>query len=592
MGMSSDPESFETQPETFVGRQSWGLRIVVMVLVMAAIATVWVTNIVLTDSFTERTRNRSELRLALYSGNLLSELRRSAIVPQLLARDPVLIGALNSEDYRQTSSRLLSYVDEIGAAGLTLLDERGNVVGATDRTSLGENLREDPSFANARRSRGTVFSSYKTETGGNVFTYSRRMESQGFGIGVIVVQVDLAQFEERWADIADTVFVADGDGQIILSTDSKWRGLTEEVALNVEPPAAAIERALRSTGTFGVLPVDAYLQGNSLFRLEARIPFQGWRIVSFTTYAPVREQVNGVLALEIMGFALLMAGAFYVLSRRARSASRLFQQESAELRQLNSRLQREIAERVKVQKSLKEAEQTLAQSSKLAVLGEMSAGVSHELNQPLAAMKTYLAGARLLLERKRTDEALSSFQRIDDLINRMGAITRQLKSYARKGGDAFEPFDVRAATSSALSMMEPQLKQSSVEIISTMPPENVRVMGDRLRVEQVIINLFRNALDATKNARNPRIEVLLTAGENATLTVRDNGPGVEQLDDLFEPFYTTKAPGEGTGLGLAISSGIVNDHGGRLTAHNATAGGAVFEMRLPILNDETQEAAE
>jgi two-component system C4-dicarboxylate transport sensor histidine kinase DctB len=274
----------------------------------------------------------------------------------------------------------------------------------------------------------------------------------------------------------------------------------------------------------------------------------------------------------------------------------VFQRESAELRQLNARLQREIAEREKMQKNLEVAEQTLAQSSKLAALGEMSAAVSHELNQPLAAMKTYLAGARLLLQRRRPEEALSSFQRIDDLIDRMGAITRQLKSYARKGGEAFEPVDVRQAVSSALSMMEPQLKARVVRITRTLPREPVMVMADRIRLEQVIINLLRNAIDATRGRGDPAIEILLTAGETATLAVRDNGTGISDLDNLFEPFYTTKKPGEGVGLGLAISSGIVGDLGGRLTARNADGGGAVFEVQLPILGQpaltKTTEAAE
>jgi two-component system C4-dicarboxylate transport sensor histidine kinase DctB len=260
---------------------------------------------------------------------------------------------------------------------------------------------------------------------------------------------------------------------------------------------------------------------------------------------------------------------------------------------LNARLQREIAEREKVQKELSVAEQTLAQSSKLAVLGEMSAAVSHELNQPLAAMKTYLAGARLLLTRKRTEEALSSFQRIDDLIDRMGAITRQLKSYARKGGEAFEPVDLRLCLSSALAMMEPQLKQRVVRITRSLPRQPVMVNVDRLRLEQVIINLLRNALDATKDTRDPQIDLVLAAGETAVLTVRDNGHGITDLDNLFEPLYTTKKSGEGVGLGLAISSGIVTDLGGRLTARNAETQGAVFEMQLPVLDSpEGMKAAE
>lgn len=329
-------------------------------------------------------------------------------------------------------------------------------------------------------------------------------------------------------------------------------------------------------------PADAYLQGRAVMRSEARIPFRGWKMISFTTYTSTRERVNAVLALEIMGFAILLAATFYVLSRRARMQSAAYMRESADLRALNMRLTREIAERERVQKELRVAEQTVQQSSKLAALGEMSAGVSHELNQPLAAMKTYLAGARLLLQRGRSEEALSSFQRIDDLIERMGAITRQLKSYARKGGEAVEPVDLRAAVSSALTMMEPQLRARTIRITRNVSRGKVMVLADRIRLEQVIINLLRNAVDAVKDKRDAWIEITVESGAHAYVSVRDNGPGVSDLEKLFEPFWTTKKPGEGTGLGLAISSTIVADFGGRLTAHNETEGGAVFRVELPL----------
>jgi two-component system, NtrC family, C4-dicarboxylate transport sensor histidine kinase DctB len=433
----------------------------------------------------------------------------------------------------------------------------------------------------------------RRESGSNHFSYSRRISEQNQTLGVIVVEVDLQKFERAWAGISDAVLVTNSEGTIILATEPRWRGRTEAEALAQQPPESAIQRAIQATADWTALPADAYVKGEAVIRMEGRIPFQGWRIASFTTYTSVRERVNGVLALEIMGFAILLALAFYMVSRKNAVRVALFQRESAELRQLNARLQREIAERERVQETLAVAEQTLAQSSKLAALGEMSAAVSHELNQPLAAMKTYLAGARLLLRRNRPDEALSSFQRIDDLIERMGSITRQLKSYARKSGDQLTPVNMGEALASALSMMEPQLKQRRINITRALPDRAVMVMGDRIRIEQVMINLLRNAIDATQNAPEPEIDIILAAGETATLTVRDNGEGIKNLDNLFEPFYTTKKPGDGVGLGLAISSGIVNDLGGRLMARNAKDGGAVFEVQLPILsNDNEIEAAE
>ena len=565
---------------------SWRVRLSLAFLLILAVVTISVTNRLLTDRFTETTRNRAELRLALYSGNLLSELRQNAIVPQLLARDPTLIGALNSGDYSQSTQRLISFVEEIGAASLVLHDSDGRTVAATDRNRLGQSSRSAAHFVNALRGQGTIFTAEPREAGGFVFTYSRRVQSAGEVLGVISVEVDLQKFERAWAGISDALIVTDSEGAIILATEPRWRGRTEDEALAREDPQSAIERAIRATSDWTALPSDAYMKGEAVMRLENRIAFRGWRMVSFTTFNSVRERVNGVLALEIMGFAILLAFAFYFLSRRTAFRMALFQRESAELRALNFRLQREIAERERVQETLAVAEQTLEQSSKLAALGEMSAAVSHELNQPLAAMKTYLAGARLLLNRNRPDEALSAFGRIDGLIERMSAITRQLKSYARKGAAELSPVDMGLALASSLSMMEPQLRQRQVEITRIIPDEPVLVMGDRMRIEQVLVNLLRNALDATKLERNPQVDIILAAGDTATLTVRDNGPGIEDKDQLFEPFYTTKQAGDGVGLGLAISSGIVNDLGGRLTARNGQAGGAVFEMQLPILTDE------
>ncbi|WP_035024729.1 sensor histidine kinase [Gemmobacter nectariphilus] len=572
-------------------RRTLVLRLATLAILGVAVAVVWVTHQFLTERFTESTRNRSELRLALYTGNLMSELQRNSVVPLLLARDPALTGALDKGDYSVTSQRLIMLQGELGTASMLLLDAEGRTVAATDRNRLGTSHRNQSYYVEAQRAKETVFSAWRRETGGYGFTFSRSMVSEGKSRGVIVVEVDLMKYERSWAGFADAVAVVDSEGHVVLATEPRWRGLSVEEALAVRDPPSAIERALQVTSDWTQAQPDAWLKGEAVMRTEARVPFRGWRMVMFSRYDSVRERVNAFLAMEIMAFALLTVGAFYLLSRRARLQSRAFQRESAELRLLNARLKREIAERERMQQNLAVAEQTLAQSSKLAVLGEMSAAVSHELNQPLAAMKTYLAGARLLLQRRKPDEALASFQRIDDLIDRMGAITRQLKSYARKGGEAFAPVDFKSCIGEALSMMEPQLKPRRVRISRSLPRAPVMVMADRIRLEQVIVNLLRNALDATRDVADPRIEIALSAGETATLTVSDNGPGITDLDKLFEPFWTTKKPGEGVGLGLAISSGIVADLGGRLTARNGEGGGAVFDLSLPLL-DTNANAAE
>lgn len=575
---------------------SWTVRIGIVLMVLAALAAIWVANVLLTERLVETTRQRAELRQSLYAGAILSELQRNSVVPLLLARDPTLIAALTAEDYSASSRRLISYVDEIGAASIRLLDMDGRVVAATDRNELGADYGNVPFFTEASDATDTIFTLAPNEAGLYKASFSRTVQDGSRPLGVLQVEVDLAQFESRWRGTTAAVAVTDAGGQVILSTEPRWRGKPLAEALEAMSVPSALERALASAGPFRPDVIDGFYSGAALMQLETRVPFRGWRLVSFTSYESVRDRVNGVLALIIMGFALLLALGFYLLNRRSQLRSLLFQRESAELRRLNDRLTREIAERKRVQETLKETEQSLAQSSKLAALGEMSAAVSHELNQPLAAMKTYLAGARLLLQRRRSDEALSSFQRIDDLIERMGAITRQLKSYARKGGEAFAPVDAREALSAALTLMEPQLRQEGVQLSRIDSETPAMVMADRLRLEQVIINLVRNALDAMKGQERRDLDILLTAGEEVVIAVRDSGHGIEDPEQLFEPFYTTKKPGDGVGLGLAISSGIVADLGGRLTARNAEGGGAVFELRLPALDDgdggEAVEAAE
>jgi two-component system, NtrC family, C4-dicarboxylate transport sensor histidine kinase DctB len=580
----------EIAPASVPQGLTWWMRALVVTLALFAVATVFFTNRWLTERFSETTRNRAEVRMALYSGNIVSELQRNSVVPLLLGRDPELLRALDEGNYTSTSQRLISYQTEIGAASIMLLDREGRAVGSTNRNLLATNHRSAAYFVDAQRTGDTVFTAAPREGGGTDFTYSRGLTRDGRFLGVIVVGVDLQKYERAWAGLTDAVLVTDSAGKVLLSTEPRWRSLLVDEALAVQDAPSAIRRAIQATADWAQEPPDAYVKGVAVMRAEARVPFRGWRIVTFTAFDSVRERVNSVLALEIMAFAILLAATFYILSRRAWSQTKSFQRESAELRMLNARLQRAIAEREKVRQDLAVAEATLAQSSKLAALGEMSAAVSHELNQPLAAMKTYLAGARLLLQRRRPEEALSSFQRIDDLIERMGAITRQLKSYARKGGEAFEPVDVRQSLSSALSMMEPQLKARVVRITRNLPRRPVMVMADRIRLEQVIINLLRNALDATKETAEPRIDLAISLEDTMRLTVRDNGHGLENLENLFEPFYTTKKPGEGVGLGLAISSGIVSDLGGRLTARNGEGGGAVFEVSLPLLDSQLKAA--
>ena len=557
------------------------VRLGVILLIISTITIILLSNLYLTQNYSQVKRTEAERELSLYSGRLISELQRISVVPLLLSRDTGLISDINTKDYQLTSQRLITFSDEIRVKSITLLERFGRIVASSDRSDLGQNLRGQNFFFNAMRQSGTVFTISDNEKGRRSFFYSRKLESQGKVLGVIVVEVGLDNLFTTWSANDATIMVTNSKGIVVLSTDQDFLNQSLETALLAQPTLTALERAIRATGDWNGTEVDAYIEDQALYRLDTAIPFQGWRLTYLTPFQSVREKVNGVLAIGITALALLIALGFYFLSRRATRQSFLFKAESEELRALNDRLSNEITQRERAERNLQVAEASLEQSSKLAALGEMSAAVSHELNQPLAAMRTYLAAAKLLLSRRRSDEALSSFQRIDDLIGRMGTITQQLKSYSRKGSDDLIPVDFISSINTSIAMMAPQLGQQAVEITKSLPDTPVSVLADPVRLEQVVINLLRNALDAMKGQTERYLQISLTAGEMATLTIQDNGPGIEDLDEMFEPFFTTKKPGEGVGLGLAISSSIAKDLDGRLFARNVSPRGAVFEFQLP-----------
>lgn len=266
------------------GRRSLWAQALLALFIVSALGALWYTNKALTERYTETVRNRAEVRLTLYAGNVISELQRTSIVPQLLARDPELIAALSNSDYSLSSQRLLSYVDEIGAASIMLFDRDGRMVAATVRERLGANQRSAPYFIAATRSNATVFTAVRGESGAASFIYSRRVESGGSLIGVIAVEADLSKWERSWAGTQDAVILMDSEGKILLASEPRWRGLGEAEALARQSVPSAIERALRVTQDWSVLPPDAYLRGEAVLRRETRVPFQGWRMVSYTAY--------------------------------------------------------------------------------------------------------------------------------------------------------------------------------------------------------------------------------------------------------------------------------------------------------------------
>ncbi|HEX5515772.1 MAG TPA: ATP-binding protein, partial [Gammaproteobacteria bacterium] len=258
-------------------------------------------------------------------------------------------------------------------------------------------------------------------------------------------------------------------------------------------------------------------------------------------------------------------------------------ERTADLTRSNVRLEREVSEHRRTERELREAQAELVQAAKLAALGKVAAGVAHELNQPLAAIRSYAHNAGLLLNAERIEEAKGNLAKISDLTARMAGISNHLKRFARRPAVQLGPVEFTPVVERALALFELRLEHEPVEVVLDLPA-GLRVEAEEIRLEQVLVNLISNALDAMKDqeARRLRIWAAADVQEWVEIRVADSGVGIpeEQVPLIFDPFYTSKRVGAGLGLGLSISYNIVKDFGGSLSVVATGPDGTVFQMRL------------
>ncbi|MEM1131032.1 MAG: ATP-binding protein, partial [Pseudomonadota bacterium] len=256
---------------------------------------------------------------------------------------------------------------------------------------------------------------------------------------------------------------------------------------------------------------------------------------------------------------------------------------TADLNDANRQLLAEVQERRMAETRLRETQTELIQAGKLAALGQMSAALSHEFNQPLAAVKSYSENAAAFLDRNKLPQARENMGRISDMADRMAEISRHLRNFARRPQEQVGAIPLNAALDDALALMESRLGRENATLIDDIPDGEVQVIGGRVRLQQVIVNLLSNALDAMADQAEKRIDLSVEEdAQEVRVVVRDRGPGLgpDVLEKAFDPFFTTKGPGKGLGLGLSISFNIIRDFGGRLEAANHPEGGAVFTIVL------------
>lgn len=535
---------------------------------------------------------------------LASALQKFRLLPLVLSEYPDVHAVLDRSSgdvVERLNGKLELLADRTDAAAIYVIAPDGQTLAASNwrepGSFVGQNFSYRPYVRDALANGEAELFAVGSVTGRPGFFIARRIDAGSGVLGIIVVKIDFADLEAQWRETMGHTMVADGQGVIIVTDHDAWRFRT------TRPLSPEEVARIHRTQQFGDLPLtpltfdrdpngDLRIPGAAERYREARAPtaMDGATLSFFAPLEPARTRAAWQARLVV--FAVITAGCaiFALLWRwhwgrlaqaRARQALETeVTQRTAELRDANGLLQAESKRRLAADKRWRAASEELAQANRLGLIGQVTAGIAHEINQPMAAIRAFADNARRYLERDELPRVADSLGHITDLTERIGTITTELRSFARRRTPPVQAVELQVALAGALLLIGDRIRAEGVALsFPTLAPE-VRVIADRMRLEQVLINLIQNALDALRGAAEPRLTISVTQGETVDILIADNGPGLSAKvrDSLFTPFVTSKP--EGLGLGLGIARDIVREFGGRLEVVDSPLGGAAFRISL------------
>jgi len=580
-------------------------------------------------------RRNAAQNLNLVVKNLRGEQEKFRALTRLIARQPTFRNLLNgtlSEDEIATLNLSLEKISAFtDAMDIYIMDKNGLTVAASNwnmkSSFIGRNFSYRPYFEAAMQGRLGRYFAMGTTSGRRGYYFAYPIRSGSVITGALVIKMDVSHLESLWWSHDFDIIVTDTHGVIFLSTTPEW------VFKSLKPLNAAQMKNIRASRQYADLPIAPLnaspgysfsgakdlisipvMEENGRFkdprkylRRTASIAEAQWDITILARMDTVRPQI--LLAAAIMGVLLVSLGflSAYMFERRRRIKEQIILQQQAQetlekkvrlrtddLAQANVKLRTQIAERSRAESELRRAQQELIQASRMAALGQVSAGLSHELNQPLAAIRSYADNARAYLTRNAPQKAISNLTGISELTDRMARIIKHLRTYARKDIVKPYPTPVAAMIDEALSLHKPQLTEKDIEVIRQYPGDDPLALAGEVRLQQVFANLISNAIDAMENAPEKRLTIALQANHSHVLvSFHNTGISIskEDMAKLFDPFFTTKEVGEGMGLGLSISYGIIKQFGGSIEVNNHARGGACFSLKLPLAIPEDGAAS-
>jgi two-component system C4-dicarboxylate transport sensor histidine kinase DctB len=552
----------------------------------------------------------NQQQLGQFIDHLDSQLLRYSFIPQLVAKNALLVELLNdpeNDSLVEVVNLFLHEINEITHTSDTyLMDSNGLTLASSnwrdEHPFIGQNFSFRPYFTQAMEGRTGRYFALGTTSRKRGYYFAYPVIYNARKRGVIAVKMDLTEIEKYWSGRLSQFIVSDPDGVIFIATDQDWlykstvplsadsleRIKTSRRYSDTDIQALNLVMQKLISDSSHIIQITTSASANEYLSSYHDMLSAGWSVRILTPLGNLREQslISAFTALLLALSLLLIALLAWQRHRRHQERERFHRDAQKQLeRKVSLRtadLENEIEEHKQTEKTLRETQGELIQTAKLAVLGQMSASISHELNNPLAAIRSYADNARKFLTINKDDKADKNLQRIAELTDRMSTISSQLKFFSRKSSGQLESANVAPIIQTAIEISQPQFKQLEISIDTDQVARDIIADVDIIQLEQVLINLINNAIQAIGSDKPGKISITAEkVGNQIMIHVDDSGPGIDeqQLEMIFEPFFTTRK--SGLGLGLSISARIIDSMKGKLTAQNLNRGGARFSITLP-----------
>lgn len=617
------------QPRNLLAKFFWSdTRFLILIAILVTGSIGWICYEYTTHNQLSELEQRQLSSLHIFQQNIHQQINKYGLLPLYLSHDKRVMETLShrlTQSSQQSLNQYLAHLNQaVGAIASYIINDKGRVIASSNfehnDSFVGHDLSYRPYFRNAQDNNVTGYYGIGTTNARPGYFLTTAIILNHKRIGVSVTKVSLDSFKQDSLNGEHPVLLTDRYGVVVISSLKHWqyrslKPLSKSVLKELNQTQRYDHRVLQSlnwqtlktlSNNAGMVAITIDGHRQSYLAVSRYMPKLRMTLTVLTSASSVRSLAySRSVAVGTLSAVLFLAWLSLVLRHKAltiRRQSQLALEElnthleekvakrSSQLKETIAKLRAEIDEKNKAFEQLKGFQKELIRTENHAVIGQLSAGIAHEINQPLAALSTLSGNTERFLEQGDVENVKSNLQRISSLVDRLAKLTTQLRNFSRRSDDHLSVIDIDGCIDGALALLNYQIRKAHVLVSCHAPNEPLYTRANAVQLEQVLVNLISNAVDALENNEKKLIDIYwYKSAYRVYIQIYDNGMGLTDAvkEHLFEPFFTTKK-NTGLGLGLALSASIIRHFDGKLLAENQNPG-SCFTIELPVLTGDKDE---